>query len=82
VRKIQYVFVEYGETDVFLEDDKVIAYWWGNDAHWRSEYMDPLLSALGIEVEYPQGRKLAKLLKLAKAKIVADQGYDVFEDEE
>lgn len=39
------------EADAFFDTKhKLLAAWSMNDANWRSEYMNPLLEALGVEV--------------------------------
>ena len=44
---------EHGELEGFFDEDKEpIACWCLNDAHWRSEYMDSLLTNLGYTVDY------------------------------
>lgn len=40
-----------GEAQAFFNGDKFICINDLNDSHYRSEYMDPVLKAFGIEVE-------------------------------
>lgn len=49
--KILYYVCCDSDLGEFFFDDKfeVITYWSSNDASWRSEYMDPLLFALGFK---------------------------------
>lgn len=42
---------EYEAEGFFTESGELLQAWSLNDANWRSEYMDPLLQALGFEVE-------------------------------
>jgi hypothetical protein len=45
-------FVEYGEHDVFFDEEgRIIDYWSCNDAGWRGEYFAGLMTYMGFEVE-------------------------------
>ena len=63
---------DLGEADAFYEvvDDKLtmITAWSMNDAQYRSEYMDPLFSHLGIEIK-PVPRKYRKQAKALLAEM-------------
>lgn len=58
-----------GEIDAFFDEKlKLIEYWFCNDAHYRNEYMNPLLEKLGIKVwDLPSGKwnKADKIIKKA-----------------
>jgi hypothetical protein len=51
-KTIYHVYAEvFGEYDFFFDEKgNELCHWHLNDAHWRSEYMNPLLTALGIEL--------------------------------
>jgi hypothetical protein len=54
------------EADAFFdESDRLLAAWCLNDAHWRNEYMNSLLHALGhsVEKKYEMNAKQAKQVK-------------------
>ena len=69
MKKIYYVYDEgdcemYGETEGFFDEKGTLLQWWCcNDANWRSEYMDPLLEALGFNVIYPTKKIAQKFIK-------------------
>lgn len=54
-KKIVYTYYydgDAGEIDAFFNEKfKLLEYWSCNDALWRTEYMNPLLETLGIEVK-------------------------------
>ena len=46
------VLEESAEAEAWFDESGVLlAGWTKNDAHWRGEYMDPLLEALGHEIQ-------------------------------
>lgn len=49
---------KYGETEFFLDQNKVITAIDGNDGNYRDEYMNCLFTNFGIEVE--RAKKLTK----------------------
>lgn len=50
MKTIYHVYTErVGEWDGFYDEDgNILAHWCLNDAHWRKEYMNGLLWALGF----------------------------------
>lgn len=43
---------DLGEMDVFFDKNGLIHWWHCNDASYRSEYMNPLMRALGVQMVY------------------------------
>lgn len=53
-----------GEVDAFAsEKGELITWWSNNDADWREEYMQPLMTAVGVEVVEAGISLRKKLLK-------------------
>lgn len=52
MKKLYHVYTTwFGEMEFFFDGrGKLLHYWALNDANWRSEYMDPLMEALGYQV--------------------------------
>jgi len=63
-KKIIYTYYydgDAGEMDAFFNEKfKLLEYWSCDDANWRSEYMNPLLETLGIEVKHLPEKQFAK----------------------
>lgn len=51
------VWVSDGGDFFFTPEGLLLGGWQEGDAHWRHEYMAPLLRTLGFEVELLEGRK-------------------------
>ena len=53
MEKIFHVYLEDYEAEFFFDNKgQLLCGWACNDAHWRSEYMNPLLNRLGFEIDY------------------------------
>jgi hypothetical protein len=59
-RVIEHVYIDEFELEGFYLDGKYLQGWCANDAHWRSEYMDPLIEALGFKIKISNSQKLKK----------------------
>jgi hypothetical protein len=78
MKKIYYIFFERGgEIDAFFgEDDKLITYWFGNDANWRDEYMSGLLAHCGFETVTPTAKQRKKFEKLLISELKGIGSWD------
>lgn len=72
-RTIYHLYVDDHEVEgMFDEGGNLLGAWFLNDAHWRHEYMDGFMEALGITV-----KRLPKAREAAARKALADMfGYD------
>lgn len=76
---LTYLYVEeFGEMDAFFDGDRVVHYWFGNDANYRPEYMNKLFEYGGIHIKHATGvKRIAKLKQLLRERVSADIGYDI-----
>ena len=64
-----------GEVQGFFDEaGNVVDFWSCNDANWRGEYFDGLLSKLGYDVKYPKGKKELELTNVLRATAAKEWG--------
>lgn len=64
VNTLYYVRIDEDEIEGFFDEaGGFVAAWCINDAHWRHEYMNPLLYSLGYNVMKSQDPDLEKSLR-------------------